>query len=176
MVDTLHAQTHETAGRRRSGSLFRRLPSLAVILVLCFSVAALNGGVTATSVDGWYRSLDKPPFNPPDWLFAPAWNLLFLLMSVAAWRVWMRAPAGPRGRALGLFAAQLAANLLWSVLFFGLRAPGWALVELPLLLALVAWTALAFARLDRPAGWLLLPYLGWIGFAFVLNASIWWLN
>lgn len=176
MVDTLHAQAQETTARRAGGTRFNRLPSLAVIVVLCFAVAALNGAVTATSVNGWYRALEKPPFNPPDWVFAPAWNMLFLLMSLAAWRVWTRAPAGARGRALGLFAAQLAANLLWSVLFFGLQAPGWALAELSLLFVLVAWTATAFWRLDRPAGVLLLPYLGWIGFAFALNASLWWLN
>lgn len=155
----------------------RRASTLAFSLAACFAVASLNGVVTATSVDGWYRDLVKPPFNPPDWLFAPAWNILFALMAIAAWRIWERVPPGIyRRTALSLFALQLGANLLWSTLFFGLRQPGGALVEILVLEALILATMVVFWHHDRLAGALLAPYAAWVGFATVLNASIWWLN
>lgn len=151
--------------------------ALLVSLAACFAAAGAGGLVTATSVGAWYPTLVKPAFNPPDWVFAPAWNTLFLLMAIAAWRVWIRATPGARRRAaLALFAAQLGANVLWSVLFFGLRAPGWALVEILALEALVVATTIAFWRLDRVAGVLLVPYAAWVGFAIALNGAIWWLN
>ncbi len=155
----------------------RRWIALGVSLGVCFAVAGLNGAVTAGAVDGWYRQLAKPVFNPPDWLFPPVWNVLFALMAVAAWRIWERVPAGVlRRTALALFALQLGANLLWSVLFFGLQQPGAALLELVVLEALVVITAVVFWRHDRVAGLLLVPYALWGGFAGALNAGIWWLN
>lgn len=151
--------------------------ALLVSLAACYAAAGAGGLVTASSVTGWYRTLAKPAFNPPDWIFAPVWNALFLLMAIAAWRVWVRAAPGVRRRfALSLFAAQLIANVLWSVLFFGLQSPAWALADILVLEALVIATACAFARLDRIAGWLLAPYAAWVGFAIALNAAIWWLN
>lgn len=157
--------------------LRRHWPALLASLAICFAAAGAGGLVTATSVDGWYRALAKPAFNPPDRVFAPAWNTLFLLMAIAAWRVWARAAPGARRRAaLALFALQLGANVLWSVLFFGLRAPGWALADAIVLEALVVATAVAFWRLDRLAAGLLVPYVAWVGFAIALNAAIWHLN
>lgn len=151
--------------------------ALLTCLAACFAAAAVGGLVTATSVDGWYRTLAKPGFNPPDWIFAPVWNGLFALMAIAAWRVWVRARPGPdRRTALALFALQLVANVLWSTLFFGLQAPAWALLDSVVLEALVVATAITFWRLDRVAGALLVPYAAWVGFAIALNASIWWLN
>lgn len=160
------------------GALLRRhWLALLASLALCFAAAGAGGLATATSVDGWYRTLAKPAFNPPDRVFAPAWNTLFLLMAIAAWRVWVRAAPGDRRRwALALFALQLGVNVLWSVLFFGLQAPGWALVDAVALEALVVATAVAFWRLDRVAAALLVPYVAWAGFAIALNAAIWRLN
>lgn len=143
-------------------------------LVLCLAVSALGGAVTATSVDSWYQALRKPSFNPPDWLFTPVWLTLFVIMAVAAWRVWRI--AGLRSAAMGAFAVQLFLNLLWSVLFFGLRAPDLALVEIFVLLFAIAWTAVLFTRIDRSAGLLFLPYLAWVAFAAALNLAISYLN
>jgi tryptophan-rich sensory protein len=144
-------------------------------LGLCAVVAAIGGAATASSLGDWYIGLNKPSFNPPNWVFGPVWTLLYVMMAVAAWRVWRRDRAGV-GVALGLWAAQLALNLGWSLIFFGLHAPGPALVDLALLILATGATAFAFRRHDRLAAALLLPYLCWCGFAFALNEEIWRLN
>ncbi|NNG03974.1 MAG: tryptophan-rich sensory protein [Inquilinus sp.] len=149
---------------------------LAGFLLACLAVSLLGGLVTATSVGTWYPTLAKPPFNPPAWLFGPVWTALYAMMAVAGWRVWRRAGFVVGRRPLIAFAVQLLLNLGWSAIFFGLRWPGGALVEIVLLLAAVAATMVLFWRIDRWAGWLFLPYLGWTAFAALLNASIWWLN
>lgn len=155
----------------------RRAAALALSLAVCFAVALGNRVVTATAVDGWYQGLAKPPFNPPDWLFAPVWNILFVLMAVAAWRIWEHVPAGIHRRtALALFGLQLVANLLWSTLFFGLQQAGGALVEILVLEALIVVTMVVFWHHDRVAGLLLAPYAAWVAFAIALNTAIWWLN
>ena len=149
---------------------------LGGFLLLCLAVGYVGGRVTAPAVASWYPTLVKPSFNPPDWIFAPVWTLLYLLMGVAAWRVW-RTPSQPRRRrALGLFMLQLALNLGWSLVFFGMRAIGAALIEILVLLAVIFATAIAFWRLDRWAGLLFLPYAVWVGFAAILNFTIWRLN
>ena len=154
----------------------RDAAGLVVFLALSLVVAAVGGAVTATSVGGWYASLAKPSFNPPNGIFGPVWTLLYVLMGVAAWRVWRKfSLVGARGP-LGLWGLQLALNLGWSVLFFGLRQIGPALAEILVLLAAVLATALSFRRLDRLAGLLLVPYCAWVAFASVLNFAIWRLN
>lgn len=161
-----------TAGSRRSTDIL----GLLAFLVVCLAVSALGGLVTASSVGGWYQTLAKPPFNPPDWLFAPVWSALYLMMAIAGWRVWRRLGWRAGGRALLVFAVQLALNLVWSAVFFGLRMPGAALVVIVLLLAAIGVTMRLFWTADRLAGMLFLPYVFWVGFATVLNASIWLLN
>lgn len=153
----------------------RDLAGLAGRLALSLAIVAGNGAATALSVDGWYQTLARPSFNPPDWLFALVWTTLFVLMAVAAWRVW-RTDDRRRGAALALFVLHLILNLGWSVLFFGLRRPALALAELVLLWLAIAAVLAAFARIDRPAGLLLAPYLAWVSFAGVLNAAIVVLN
>jgi len=156
--------------------LSRDIVGLVLWLALSLGVSGLGGAITATSVGTWYRTLAKPSFNPPDRVFAPVWISLFVAMAFAAWLVWRRTGfAGGRGP-LGLFGLQLALNLLWSALFFGLRAPGWALVEIPFLWAAIAATALAFRPVSPAAMWLLVPYLLWVSFAVLLNGAVWWLN
>ena len=149
---------------------------LAAIVVLCLAVAVIGGAVTNTTVNSWYPTLRKPSFNPPDWVFAPVWTALYIAMAVAAWRVWRR--HGLRGApfAMTLFALQLALNLSWSILFFGFRQIGPALVEIGFLLAGILATAVAFWARDRFAACLLVPYAAWVSFATVLNAALWWLN
>ena len=144
-----------------------------VILALCLAVSAVGGAVTATSVGSWYALLAKPAFNPPNWIFAPVWTALYFMMAIAAWRIWRR---GGARWALSLFALQLALNLAWSIVFFGLRAPGAALAEILVLLLAILATTVVFWRSDRVAGMLFVPYAAWVAFAAVLNAAIWQLN
>ena len=152
----------------------KRWGVLVGLLALCFAVAGIAGWVTATSVESWYPTLAKPGFTPPDQVFGPVWSALYSMIALAAWLAWRR--VGWRDRALGLFFAQLALNLAWSLLFFGLQLVGAALAEILLLLALIAATTLAFWRIDRRAGLLLVPYLLWVGYASLLNGAIWLIN
>jgi tryptophan-rich sensory protein len=152
----------------------RDVVGLAVWIALCFAAAGLGSIATALGLDGWYRDLAKPAWTPPGWLFAPVWTVLYLLMAVAAWRVWLR--VGLRSAAVGLFLAQLALNVGWSWLFFGLRQPGWAVAEITLLWLGILATVLAFWRTDRLAAAMLWPYLAWVSFASILNVAIWRMN
>ncbi len=147
---------------------------LAGFIILCLGVGVVSGVMTAGAMVDWYPSLNKPSFNPPSWVFAPAWTILYIMMAVAAWRVWL---AGPTSKpALNLFFIQLVLNFLWSVFFFGLHSPALALIDIIAMWIMIALTMRAFFKVARPAGWLLVPYLAWVSFAGVLNASIWWLN
>ncbi|MDX1644947.1 MAG: TspO/MBR family protein [Thermoanaerobaculia bacterium] len=154
-----------------------RLGLLALFVSGPLVVGFLSGSATARGVGTWYRELAKPAWTPPDWLFGPVWTILYVLMGVAAYLAWSRGPAGrERRRAMGLFAAQLALNGLWSVLFFGLQSPGLALVEILLLLVLIGATARAFYQRSLLAGRLFVPYSIWVGFAAMLNFAIWQMN
>jgi len=153
---------------------------LAALLAVLPVVAAslIGSAVTVPQIPGWYAGLIKPPFNPPNWLFAPVWTTLFALMALAAFRL-LRRPADTPGRAQALLAyhAQLALNVLWSCAFFGLNSPAGGLAVIALLLAAMIWTMRRFAGLgDRLSAALFAPYLAWVSFASLLNASIWWLN
>ena len=139
-------------------------------LLLTFAVAAA-GAVASVDAANFYAQLSKPSWAPPAGVFGPVWTVLYALMGVAAWFVW-RSP-GPRAAALTLFAAQLAANALWSWLFFGWRLGALATVEVFVLLALIVATIGAFWRTSRTAALLLLPYLFWVGFASLLTWAVW---
>ena len=149
---------------------------LAVCILVCLGAAGLGAAVTTPEVSGWYRTIVKPSWNPPDQIFGPVWTTLFLMMAVAAWLVWkqrgLRAAATP----LSLFAVQLLLNIAWSWIFFGMHQPGWAFVEIVFLWLAIAATMMAFFRRSPIAGWLLVPYLAWVSFASVLNFVIWRLN
>jgi benzodiazapine receptor len=145
-------------------------------LALCLVVSAIGGAATATSVGSWYRTLAKPPFNPPDWVFAPVWTVLFVLMAVAGWRIWRRDGLRRARLPLTLYALQLTLNLAWSIAFFGMRSIGGALVDIVALLLTILATTAVFWRRDRVAGMLFVPYAAWVAFAAVLNAAIWRLN
>lgn len=157
-------------------SRLQSIGALALSLVICFAISGIGGAVTAGPVQTWYPALLKPAFTPPPPVFPIAWTLLFLLMAVAAWRVWLVAGWQRARPALTLFAIQLAFNLGWSVLFFGLQRPDLALLEVLALWLLIAATLRAFARIDRWAALALVPYLAWVGFAILLNGGIVWLN
>jgi tryptophan-rich sensory protein len=155
------------------GTFLRLLLAVAIPLL----VGGISGFATARGVQDWYPSLIKPSFNPPSWVFGPVWTLLYVMMGVAAFLVWEKGADRDLVRAgLVLFAIQLALNGLWSVLFFGMRLPGVAFMEIILLWGAIAATAYLFWRAVPAAGLLLLPYLAWVGFASVLNGAIWFLN
>lgn len=148
-------------------------------LVISLALPQLAGGLgaifTAPAIEGWYAQLTKPAFTPPSWLFAPAWTLLYLLMGLAFFLVWREVKPGWQ-KAARLFFVQLGLNTLWSILFFGFQSPVLALAEILVLLVFIGITAYHFYRLDRWAGWLILPYLAWSTFATLLNAAIVYLN
>ena len=158
-----------------SGSL-RKWLALGFLLGLVFAISALGSFVTLPKIPGWYGSLIKPSFNPPPWVFGPVWSVLYLLMAVAAWRIWLRPASEPRRAALIWFYVQLALNAAWSPVFFGLQQPRLALVVIVALFVSVAFALYRFFAIDRLAGWMLVPYLVWVGFASVLNGSIAALN
>ena len=157
----------------QSNTALRRVLALAGWLLLCFA-AASPGAVFMPGE--WYAALNKPAWNPPGWVFGPVWSALYTMMAVAAWLVWRQAGFTAARGPLLAFLAQLALNAAWTPLFFGLHWPGVAFAEIILLWSAIAWTIAAFWRVHRAAAWLLAPYLAWVSFAAVLNATLWRLN
>jgi translocator protein len=149
-------------------------------LIVAVTGAEAAGGLSALASGGdferFFRELRKPAGTPPPAVFGPAWTALYLLMGIAAWLVWREGVTRSTALALGLFAAQLVLNFAWSLIFFGQRRVGVALLEIAVLWLSILATIIAFWRVRRVAGALLLPYLAWVSFATYLNAGIWRLN
>jgi len=146
---------------------------LAGWMVACFAASAIG----AFFMPGeWYAQLLKPAWNPPNWIFGPVWTALYILMAVAAWKIWRHGGFGAQRRPLSLFLVQLALNAAWSPIFFGLQEPGFAFAEILTLWVAIVGTIMAFRRVDRWAAGLLVPYLAWVTFASVLNFTLWRLN
>jgi benzodiazapine receptor len=154
----------------------RDLLGLFAFIILCLAVSGGGGAITATSVDTWYQALEKPPFNPPDWLFAPVWTALYGLMGIAAWRIWRLRSFEATRTAFAVFGVQLCLNLAWSFLFFGLQRIDLALLEIVILLIAIITNTIVFWRIERLAGLLFVPYAFWVTYATILNASLWLLN
>jgi len=144
--------------------------SLAIFLMI--SVAAIAIGQLSPP-DAWFDALEKPFFNPPSWVFPVVWTPLYALIAIGGWLIWKRSP---RSLAMVFWALQMILNVLWTVVFFGLHSPGWALVEIVLLWAAIGATIFASRSIAPNASLLLLPYWAWVSFATLLNASFWWLN
>ncbi len=144
---------------------------LVAVVALCGSLA------TRSSPENWNPGLDKPWFHRPAWIFGPVWTALYVMMAISAWMIWRRRDDASHRRAVNFFAVvfviQLALNVLWSVLFFGLRSPMWAFMEICMLWIAVATTVFLSFRQNKLAGWMLVPYLGWASFALVLNLIVW---
>jgi tryptophan-rich sensory protein len=164
------AATSGPAGER-TGT--RAWPGLALWLLLCYGASFVGSRFRPGP---WYDALEKPPWTPPGWIFAPVWTVLYGMMAVAAWLVWKRLGVAGAPVALALFVGQLVANALWSYFFFGLERPGLAFGDIVLLVLLVAATLTAFWRIRTAAGALLIPYLLWVLFAAALNGAVWRLN
>jgi benzodiazapine receptor len=149
----------------------------AAALAVCLAVTFLAPALGVWAMPGeWYASLRKPSWNPPSWIFGPVWTALYLMMATAAWLVWRRGGWAAQRRPLTLYLVQLALNAAWTPLFFGLKMPGLAFVEILLLLAAIVVTAFAFRRASLAAALLLVPYIAWISFAAFLNFTLWRLN
>jgi tryptophan-rich sensory protein len=144
---------------------------------MCLCAELVGGLLTAPAIrSGWYDTLAKPVFNPPAWVFGSVWTVLFLLMAVSVWLVWQQAGDKPVGIPIILFTLQLVLNVTWSGLFFGLRSPGLALMEIIVLWTLILVVTTLFYRIHLISGILMVPYLAWVSFAVVLNGFIWWMN
>lgn len=150
---------------------------LIISLIVTFVAAALGSYFTTPNISTWYASLNKPFFSPPEWIFAPVWSLLYILMAIALYLVWKKdSPQQDKTKAIILYAIQLSLNALWSVIFFGMREPGIALAEIVVLETVIILTALSFRKMSKVATCLFIPYIIWVGFAAILNLSIVVLN
>lgn len=160
-------------GNRKLKDIFK----LLISIVACQCAGLIGSLATVTAIPTWYATLDKPPFTPPNWLFAPAWITLYLLMGVSAFIVWRKGlDSRPIRVALMVFLAQLILNALWSVVFFGLQSPLYGVVVIIALWIAILFTILNFYKISTAAAIILLPYILWVSFATVLNISIWILN
>jgi benzodiazapine receptor len=150
---------------------------ILILIVICLGIGYIAGMVTQNGIETWYATIEKPSFNPPNWIFAPVWTVLYICIAIAGGIIWDKIDTNPLAKkALLFFAIQLVLNTVWSFLFFGLKNPLVALIEIILLLLMIYETYMLFAKISKVAGYLFLPYLLWVSFAMFLNASIWWLN
>ncbi|HZF64104.1 MAG TPA: TspO/MBR family protein [Chitinophagaceae bacterium] len=149
---------------------------LLVSLLLPLMVGFTASNFTETGEGSWYRSIQKPEWNPPNWVFAPVWTLLYVLMGIALYLVWKLNPSRQRNFAMGFWAGQMVLNFLWSFIFFRQEEIGWAQVEITALWLSIFFTILAFAKISKLSAWLLVPYISWVSFAAILNFAIWQLN
>lgn len=155
---------------------FNLLHCLGFIL-LVEALGNIGSFATFSEITTWYATLEKPSFNPPNWLFAPVWTLLFALMGIALYLIWREGWDKPKVKqAIGVFGAQMILNILWSFLFFGFHLPGVAFAEIVILWLMIILNIAVFYKISKTAGLLLVPYLAWVSFASILNYAIWQLN
>jgi len=156
----------------------QKILRIATVIMTCLAVGYFSSIVTRENIPTWYALINKPSFNPPNWVFAPVWTALYILMGYAAGRVWNKLEVDEINvkKAFLFFLIQLALNALWSFLFFGLQNPFLASIEIILLWLMIYENYKQFKNIDKIAAYLLLPYLAWVSFAAVLTFSIWYLN
>jgi benzodiazapine receptor len=160
-----------------SSSKTGNIIKLLISVIICECAGLIGSIFTTGAIPTWYASLQKPAFTPPNWLFAPAWTTLYLLMGIAAFLIWRKGLDSRQVRtALIIFTVQLVLNILWSIFFFGLESPLSGLIVILLLWLAILITILVFRKISPAAAWLLVPYILWVSFATALNASIWVLN
>lgn len=148
---------------------------LVISIFVCQLVGIIGSFFTASSVSSWYPTLVKPAFNPPNWVFSPVWITLFVLMGVSLYLVWEKGFRENK-TAITIFGVQLGLNVLWSILFFGLKSPLLAFIEIIFLWAAILLTILKFYKISKWSAYLLIPYILWVSFAAVLNFAIFYLN
>jgi benzodiazapine receptor len=154
----------------------KKLLTFVGCILLTLTVGGVSGIATINGVKSWYTTLKKPSFNPPNYLFGPVWTILYFLMGVSLYMVVSNSKSTTLKRPLAIFGLQLVLNFFWSVIFFNLHQVGWALVEILLMWVSIIFMIIEFYRINKIAGLLQLPYIIWVSFATLLNASIFCLN
>jgi benzodiazapine receptor len=157
----------------------REIGVASLFILACLAAGAIGGLATYPAIPEWYAGLNKPDFSPPNWVFGPVWTILYVMMGVAAYLAYSEGKKAKRkdmNGALAVFGIQLCLNVLWSLLFFGLRSPLYGLACIAALWLAIAAAMARFYAISRPAGLLLAPYLAWVSFAAVLNFQVWALN
>lgn len=155
----------------------REIIGFAVCILIPLAAGAIGALFTTPTIPDWYAGLIKPALTPPAWIFGPVWTLLYVLMGIAVFLVWRRGLGAPGAKgAVEIFFVQLVLNAAWSAVFFGSRSPAAALIVIVALWGAIAAAINRFARISRPAAWLLAPYILWVSFAAYLNLAIYLLN
>ncbi len=149
---------------------------LIISLLATIGIGSLGGIFTIAEIPNWYAGLNKPSFNPPNWLFGPVWTSLYTMMGIAFYIIWKQPATDTRKKAFQLFIIQFVLNFFWSIIFFSLHSIGAALIEIIVMWIFILLTIIQFSKLSKPAAWLLVPYIAWVSFATLLTASIWKLN
>ena len=151
---------------------------LFISILIPLLVGGISGYFTSSGVNGWFATANKPWFNPPNWIFAPVWTALYVMMGIALYLVWRTETisSSVKQTAVILFVIQLTLNFFWSLIFFKLQQPGWAFAEIIIMWLAILFTILWFGKISSTAAWLLVPYICWVSFASVLNYAIWKLN
>lgn len=146
-----------------------------IAAAICLVLGLTSGFSTTSEIAGWYQTINKPSWNPPNWIFGPMWTALYILMGLAFARIW-HSNHPLKGKALTAFATQFLLNMAWSFIFFNQHAIGTALIEILVLLAAIIYTTYLFGKIDKTAAYMMVPYILWVAFATVLNGTIWGLN
>jgi translocator protein len=150
---------------------------LIISIALTVGFGLLGGIFTAPEIQTWFVHLNKPSWNPPNWLFAPVWTSLYLLMGIALYLIWKaKAVTDTKRWAIIIFIVQFALNFLWSFIFFKEHQMGWAFVDIVILWIAILCTIIGFSKINKTAAWLLVPYISWVSFAAILNYTIWQMN
>ncbi len=149
---------------------------LILCLTIPLAIGSISGIATASGIKSWYLTLNKPFFNPPNYLFGPVWTILYLLMGISIYLILQTIKNEIRTRAITIFCVQLGLNFLWSFLFFKFQLLGIAFIEILLIWVSILTMIFTFYKLNKTAALLQIPYLMWVSFASVLNGAIWWLN
>ncbi len=152
------------------------LIKLFVSIVFTLGIGSLGAVFTTSEIPTWYATLQKPSFNPPNYLFGPVWTVLYILMGISLYLIWKQPASTIKTTAITLFMIQFTLNFFWSIIFFNQHQIGWALVEIIAMWLFILLTIFWFAKLDKTAAWLLVPYISWVSFATILNYSLWRLN
>ncbi|RYY65496.1 MAG: tryptophan-rich sensory protein [Chitinophagaceae bacterium] len=148
---------------------------ILICVVLCVGLGTASGFSTASEINGWFQTVEKPSWNPPNWIFGPMWTTLYILMGIAAALIWHSNDERKKA-ALTLFVLQFIFNLAWSFIFFNQHAIGWAFAEILVMWVFILATIISFYKIKPIAAYLMIPYLLWVTFASCLNGAIWMLN
>lgn len=152
------------------------LVRLIISIAFTLGFGSLGGFFTVPEITTWYATLQKPSFNPPNYLFGPVWTILYLLMGISFYIIWQQSPSPNKSKAVILFLIQFILNFCWSILFFKNHLIFWALVEIIAMWFFILLTIIVFGKLNKIASWLLVPYISWVSFATLLNFALWKLN